>query len=58
MNTSPIIILDQPIVAGWDDVEWEDVIDTAYKVVEKELGSTAFDVTLARTLDILGLYKA
>ena len=51
------LILDPSTVAERDDVEWEDVIDTSYKVVVKELGSTAFHMTLARTLDILGLYK-
>ena len=45
------------MVAGRGDEEWEKVIDATYKVVEKERGSTAFDVTLATTLDVLGLYR-
>ena len=57
MHPFPILILDQPTVVGRDDVEWEEVVDTAYMVVEKELGATPFDMTLARALDVLGIYK-
>ena len=37
--------------------DWNKVIQMSYEVVEKEMGSKAFDITLAKTLGILGLYE-
>ena len=40
------------------DEDWEAVVDTTYNVVEEQLGrGTAFDSTLARTLQVHGLYE-
>ena len=52
-----ILISYQSTLAGRGVENWKEVIDTTYKVVEKEMGSTAFEVTLAITLDVLGLYR-
>ena len=38
--------------------DWEEVIETTVDVLEKQLGkSRAFDRTLARTIDVAGLYE-
>ena len=38
--------------------DWEDVIDTTVDVVEEQLGRCrSFDRTLARTIEVAGLYE-
>ena len=45
-------------MAASKDVDWEDVIETTYDVVEDQLGrGRAFERILARTIGVAGLYE-
>lgn len=51
-------IIDRGMMAAGQDDKWNAIIHETYEVVSTEIGKgTSFDTTLAKTLDVSGMYR-